>query len=124
MEDNTNELLGISENNSQNPNFTIFDYSTYRDAFWKKRYPVSQILYILSMAIGWILLGISVLFGVTVAVGQGGPAGGFMIAIGVVGGFILLFISETLLFQIDKNFFAYMEIHKKLELLKGNKSSN
>lgn len=125
MDNNTNELLGIGDNILPNSNFVVFDYSSYRDAFWKKRYPVSKVLYHLSMIIGWIVIVLSVLLLLAVSGGSGvlKEFGIVFLVLGVIAGIMLLFISETILFQIDKNFFAYMEIHKRLELLKGDKSS-
>ncbi len=125
MENNTNEFLGVSEDDSQNPNFTIFNYSTYRDAFWKKRYPVSRVLYLISMFLGWIVIVLSVLFLLVAAGGSGmfKELGMAFLFFGILAGIMLLFVSETILFQIDKNFFAYMDIHKKLEQLKGDKTA-
>lgn len=123
MENNTNELLGIGDNILPNSDFVIFDYSSYRDAFWKKRYPASRVLYYLSMILGWIVVVLSVLLLLAVAANDGilKDFGIIFLVLGVLAGIMLLIISETILFQIDKNFFAYMEIHKRLELLKGDK---
>jgi hypothetical protein len=124
MENNTNELLGIGDSNSSKLDLTVFDYSSYRDSFWKKRYPVSRVLYQLSMFIGWLVIILSVCFLITISTGSGvlKELGIVFLVAGIFAGIVMLFISETILFQIDKNFFAYLDIHKKLELLSDKQS--
>jgi hypothetical protein len=123
MENNTNELLGLGENGSLNHDFKVFDYSAYRNSFWKKRYPVSLVLYQLSMILGWIVIGLSVLSLMVISSGDGilKEFGIVFLLAGVFAGIVMLFISETILFQIDKNFFSYMDIHNKLEQHKDKK---
>ncbi len=120
MENNTNELLGLDENGSSNLDFKVFDYSSYRNIFWKKRYPVSRVLYQLSMILGWIVIVLSVLLLLVISSGNGilKEFGIVFLLAGVFAGIVMLFISETILFQIDKNFFSYLDIHNKLEQLK------
>lgn len=123
MENNTNELLGVGENGSSNLDFKVFDYSSYRNSFWKKRYPVSRVLYQLSMILGWIVIVLSVLLLLVFSSGSGvlREFGIVFLLIGVFAGIVMLFISETILFQIDKNFFSYLDNHNKLEQLKDKK---
>lgn len=119
MENNTNEILGIDNSKPFNPNLTVHDYSLYRDSFWKNRYPVSRILYVLTMFLGWIVIVFSGFSLVAIMLGSGFLKE-FIIGIllsAIFAGIVMLFISETILFQIDKNFFAYIDIHKKLEQL-------
>ena len=123
MENNTNELFGLGENGSSNLDFKVFDYSSYRNSFWKKRYPVSRVLYQLSMILGWIVIVLSVLLLLVISSGNGilKEFGIVFLLAGVFAGIVMLFISETILFQIDKNFFSYLDIHNKLEQLKDKK---
>jgi hypothetical protein len=126
--ENINDILNIekpvntekSTLQNQSPEFSIIDYSLQRNIFWKKRYPVSYVLHMLSMIIGLLVIVISLLFIVELLFGSG-----LLKELGVVmllpiffSGIMMLFLSEIILFQIDKNFFSYMEIHKKLENLK------
>jgi hypothetical protein len=119
MENNTNELLGIGDTNSTNLDLKVFDYSSYRNSFWKRRYPVSRVLYQLSMFLGWVVIVLSVVFLLLISTGSGvlKELGIVFLLSGIFAGIVMLFISETILFQIDKNFFAYLDIHKKLEQL-------
>lgn len=119
MENNTNELLGVVESNSEKLDLTVFDYSLYRNSFWKKRYPVSRFLYQISMVIGWLFIILGVIFLLIIIGGSGLLKELAIVSLlfGIFAGIVMLFISETILFQIDKNFFAYLDIHKKLEPL-------
>jgi hypothetical protein len=123
MENNTNELLGVGGDGTSNLDLTVFDYSSYRNIFWKKRYPVSRVLYQLSMILGWIVIILSVLLLLVISSGSGilKELGIVFLLTGVFAGIVLLFISETILFQIDKNFFSYLDIHNKLEQLRNKK---
>lgn len=123
MDNNTNELLGVGSDGISNLDLTVFDYSSYRNIFWKKRYPVSRVLYQLSMILGWIVIILSVLLLLVISSGSGilKELGIVFLLTGVFAGIVLLFISETILFQIDKNFFSYLDIHNKLEQLRNKK---
>ena len=126
--ENKNDILNIEKpvntekSTLQNPStgFSIIDYTLYRDIFWKKRYSVSYVLYICSSIIGWLVIVISFLSILALLFGTGflKELGVFMLLPIFFTGIMLLFLSEIILFQIDKNFFSYMEIHKKLENLK------
>jgi hypothetical protein len=126
--ENINDILNIEKPVNtekptlQNPStgFSIIDYTLYRDIFWKKRYSVSYVLYICSSIIGWLVIIISFLSILALLFGTGllKELGVFMLLPIFFAGIMLLFLSEIILFQIDKNFFSYMEIHKKLENLK------
>jgi hypothetical protein len=123
MENNINELLGVGDNRTSNLDLTVFDYSSDRNFFWKKRYPVSRVLYQLSMILGWIVILLSVLLFFVISSGNGilKEYGIVFLLTGVFAGIVMLFISETILFQIDKNFFSYLDIHDKLGHLRNKK---
>ncbi len=123
MDNNTNELLGVGGDGTSNLDLTVFDYSSYRNIFWKKRYPVSRVLYQLSMILGWIIIILSVLLLLVISSGNGilKEFGIVFLLASVFAGIVMLFISETILFQIDKNFFSYLDIHNKLEQLRDKK---
>ena len=126
--ENINDILNIEKPvntekpilQNQSPEFSIIDYTLYRDIFWKKRYSVSYVLYICSSIIGWLVIVISFLsiLGLLFGTGLLKELGVFMLLPIFFAGIMLLFLSEIILFQIDKNFFSYMEVHKKLENLK------
>ncbi len=123
MENNINELLGVGDNRTSNLDLTVFDYSSDRNIFWQKRYPVSRVLYQLSMILGWIVILLSVLLFFVISSGNGilKDYGIVFLLTGVFAGIVMLFISETILFQIDKNFFSYLDIHDKLGHLRNKK---
>ena len=77
-------------------------------------------LYISSSIIGWLVIVISFLSIMALLFGTGLLNElGFVVMLPIFfAGIMLLFLSEIILFQIDKNFFSYMEVHKKLENLK------
>jgi hypothetical protein len=116
--ENINDILNIEKpvntekSTLQNPStrFSIIDYTLYRDIFWKKRYSVSYVLYICSSIIGWLVIVISFLSILALLFGTGflKELGVFMLLPIFFTGIMLLFLSEIILFQIDKNFFSYM----------------
>tara|TARA_B110000238_G_scaffold189678_1_gene222044 strand:- start:356 stop:817 length:462 start_codon:yes stop_codon:yes gene_type:complete len=105
----------LNEDLEINSDFSVIDYSNHRNIFWQKRYPVSKGLYTLTKILGWLVIIICTcaFLYVTTQVSSGG-LGGIVLAYGVFAGILMLFISETILFQIDKSFFLYLDIHKKL----------
>tara|TARA_B110000259_G_scaffold161546_1_gene185720 strand:- start:230 stop:691 length:462 start_codon:yes stop_codon:yes gene_type:complete len=105
----------LNEDLEINSDFSVIDYSNHRNIFWKNRYPVSKGLYTLTKILGWLVIIICTcaFLYVTTQVSSGG-LGGIVLAYGVFAGILMLFISETILFQIDKSFFLYLDIHKKL----------
>ncbi len=131
--ENINDILNIEKPintekqtlDRHNSDFSIFDYSLYRDIFWQKRYPVSRVLHKLSMIIGWFVIVISFVMILGLLGGSGllKELGIYMLLPVIFAGIMMLFLSEIILFQIDKNFFSYMEVHKKLELLKDSEKS-
>ena len=129
MDNNTNEILGIGDKETSkdketsNIDLEVFDYSSYRDSFWQKRYPATRVLYKLSKLLGWIIIIVSVLFLLEISSGNGllKELGIVFLLAGVFAGIAMLFISEIILFQVDKNFFSYLDIHNKLEQLRDKK---
>jgi hypothetical protein len=110
-----NDLIDVNNSDSSIADFSVIDYSNHRNIFWQKRYPVSKGLYTLTKILGWLVIIICTcaFLYVTTQVSSGG-LGGIVLAYGVFAGILMLFISETILFQIDKSFFLYLDIHKKL----------
>ena len=110
-----NDLIDVNNSDSSIADFSVIDYSNHRNIFWQKRYPVSKVLYTLSKILGWIVIIICLCtFLYVTTQDSSGGLGGIILAYGVFAGIVMLFISETILFQIDKCFFLYLDIHKKL----------
>jgi len=116
MSNPLNESLGISENTENPERYLIIDYSKHRDIFWQKRYPVSRLLYLISMVFGYFLLFVGVVLTLALVSGEGilKDFGFLIVAFGFFSAIILLFISEVILFQIDKNFFSYLDVRDNL----------
>jgi cellulose synthase/poly-beta-1,6-N-acetylglucosamine synthase-like glycosyltransferase len=120
MENNTNEILGIGDKETSNIDLEVFDYSSYRDSFWQKRYPVSRFLYQGTKVFIFIVVILSFIL-TAFSINAMEEFALFFLLVGGIIIVIFLFISETILFQIDKNFFSYLDVHNKLEQLRDKK---
>ena len=124
MDKNIESVLETNTNKSVHQRFEIINYTSRRNDFWITRYPVSKILYSVAQVLGWIITILSV-FGIFSLLLSGGLMKEFALIIVVfalVSGIMLLFLSEMILFQIDKNFFAYLSVHNLLENKENNLS--